>query len=89
LSVHQPRPKIACRRGAAHAWPIVRYARRVAAISKHMRRAVEAVLSVLPTQTQNEASAEAVNAIAYATKYHSDWFWKGAQQIRKWRGTSH
>jgi len=27
------------------------------------------------------ASAEAVNAIAYATKYHSDWFWKGAQQI--------
>jgi len=51
--------------------------------------AVEAVLSVFPTLTQNEASAEAVNAVAYATKYHSDWFWKGAQQIRKWRGTAH
>lgn len=51
--------------------------------------AVAAVLSVWPTLTQNEASAEAVNAIAYATKYHSDWFWKGAHQIRKrrWRGT--
>jgi hypothetical protein len=24
-----------------------------------------------------KASAEAVNAIAYATKYHSDWLWKG------------
>jgi hypothetical protein len=39
--------------------------------------AVEAVLGVLPTLTQKEASAEAVSAIAYATKYHSDWFWKG------------
>jgi hypothetical protein len=51
--------------------------------------AVEAVLSVLPLLSREEASAEAVNAIAYATKYHSDWFWKGAQQIRKWRGTAH
>jgi len=34
------------------------------------------------------ASDEAVNAVAYATKYHSDWFWKGAQQVRKWR-TAH
>jgi len=49
----------------------------------------EAVLSVLPLLSQKEASAEAVNAVAYATKYHSDWFWKGAQQIRKWRGTEH
>jgi hypothetical protein len=24
-----------------------------------------------------EASAEAVNAVAYATKYHSEWFWRG------------
>ena len=46
--------------------------------------AVEAVLSVLSLLSRKEASAEAVNAIAYATKYHSDWFWKGAQQIRKW-----
>ena len=51
--------------------------------------AVAAVLSVWPTLIQKEASAEAVNAIAYATKYHSDWFWRGALQIRKWRGTAH
>jgi hypothetical protein len=35
------------------------------------------------------ANASAVNAIAYATRYHSDWFWKGAQHIRKWRGKVH
>jgi hypothetical protein len=46
------------------------------------------VLSVLPTLTQKEASTEAVNAIAYATKYYSEWFWKGAQHMKKWR-TAH
>jgi hypothetical protein len=49
--------------------------------------AVEAVLSVLPLLSREEASAEAVNAIAYAT-YHSEWFWKGAQHMKKWR-TAH
>jgi hypothetical protein len=34
--------------------------------------AVAAVQSVLPLPWK-EASAEAVNAIAYATKYHSEW----------------
>ena len=47
--------------------------------------AVEAVQQVLPLLSQKEASAEAVNAVAYATKYHSDRFWKGAQHARKWR----
>jgi len=28
---------------------------------------------------------EAVDAIAYATKYHSEWFWKGVQHLRKLR----
>src|SRR5689334_5648852 len=37
---------------------------------------VAAVQSVLPLPWK-EASAEAVNAVAYATKYHSDWFWRG------------
>jgi hypothetical protein len=50
--------------------------------------AVAAVQTVLSLPWK-EASAEAVNAIAYATRYHSDWFWKGAQHIRKWRGTVH
>ena len=49
--------------------------------------AVEAVLSVLPALTQKEASAEAVNTVAYATKYHSDWFWKRGQHARRWRTT--
>src|SRR5262249_28759868 len=35
--------------------------------------------------SQSKASVEAVNAIAYATRYHSDWFWRGAQHVRKWR----
>jgi hypothetical protein len=50
--------------------------------------AVTAVQTVLPLSWK-EASVEAVNAIAYATRYRSDWFWKGAQHIRKWRGTTH
>jgi len=41
--------------------------------------AVAAVRSVLPLSWK-EASAEAVNAVAFATKYHSEWFWRGAQQ---------
>jgi hypothetical protein len=38
--------------------------------------AVAAVQSVLPLPWK-EASAEAVNAVAYATKHHSEWFWRG------------
>lgn len=41
----------------------------------------------LANAARKEASAEAANAIAYATKYHSEWFWKGAQHVRKWRTT--
>src|SRR5262245_53383857 len=40
-----------------------------------------AVLEVLPSPTEKEASQEAINAIAYATSFHSAWFWaplKGA-----------
>ena len=46
--------------------------------------AVEAVQAVLPLSWK-EASAKAVNAIAYATRYHPEWFWRGAQHVRKWR----
>jgi hypothetical protein len=49
--------------------------------------AAEAVLGVLPQLSQKEASAEAVNVIAYATKYYPEWFWKGAEHLRKWRTT--
>ena len=40
--------------------------------------------TVLPLPWQ-EASTEAVNAVAYATRYHSEWFWRGAQHTEKWR----
>lgn len=36
---------------------------------------------------QSVASAEAANAVAYATKYYPEWFWKGAPHLRKWRTT--
>jgi len=42
--------------------------------------AVAAVQSVLPLPWQ-EASAEAVNAIAYATKYHSDSFYSACARV--------
>jgi len=48
--------------------------------------AIAAVRQVLPLLSRVEASAEAVNA--YATKYHNEWFWRGAQHVRKWR-TAH
>jgi hypothetical protein len=38
--------------------------------------AVIAVQEVLPLPWK-EASAEAVNAVAYATRYYSEWFWQG------------
>ena len=42
--------------------------------------AVAAVQEVLQLPWK-EASVEAVNAIAYATRYHSEWFWQGAQHV--------
>jgi hypothetical protein len=50
--------------------------------------AVAAVLTVLPQLSRKEASAEAVNATTYATMHHSEWFWRGAQHMKKWR-TAH
>ena len=50
--------------------------------------AVAAVQSVLPQLSWKEASAEAVSAIAYATKYHREWFWRGATKLKEmahWR----
>jgi len=52
-----------------------------------------AVLVALPGLHWKEASAEAVNAIAYATRYHPEWFWRGAQHAPKrtahYRGSRH
>ena len=38
--------------------------------------AVAAVQAVWPGLTWKEASAEAVNAVAYASSYHGEWFWR-------------
>ena len=48
--------------------------------------AVAAVQTLLPLPW---TSAEAVNANAYATRYHSDWFWKGRATHKKVEGTTH
>jgi hypothetical protein len=39
--------------------------------------AVAALQAVWPGLTQKEASAEAVNAVAYASSNHTKWFWSG------------
>src|SRR5215475_11581437 len=46
--------------------------------------AVAAVQTVLPLPWQ-EASIEAANAVACATRYHPEWFLRGAQHTKKWR----
>ena len=43
--------------------------------------AVQTVLSV----AWEEASVEAANAVAYARRYHPEWFWRGAKHAEKWR----
>jgi hypothetical protein len=42
--------------------------------------AVAALQEVWPLPWK-EASAEAVDAIAHATRRHSEWFWQGAQHL--------
>jgi hypothetical protein len=39
--------------------------------------AVTALQAEWPSLTWKEASAEAVNAIAFASSYHKEWFWRG------------
>ena len=43
--------------------------------------AVAALQGTWPGLTQREASAEAVNAIAYASTYHTEWFWSAAHEM--------
>jgi len=43
--------------------------------------AVEAVQAILPFSWK-EARAEAVNAIAYATRYHPEWFWRVTSTLK-------
>jgi hypothetical protein len=44
--------------------------------------AVAAVQEVLPLPYK-EASTEAINAIAYATRHHSEWFWQGLAELKR------
>jgi hypothetical protein len=64
---------------AYHEW------RRAGANDHEAREAaVAAVQTVLPLPWQ-EASIEAANAVAYAIRYHPEWFWRDAQHTEKWR----
>jgi len=45
------------------------------------------VRTILPLPWQ-EASIEAANAVAYARRYHPEWFWRAAEHTEKWRETS-
>jgi hypothetical protein len=47
--------------------------------------AVAAVQTVLPLAWK-EASAEAVNAVAYATRHYPEWFWRGAPAHKEVEG---
>src|SRR5262245_21981850 len=46
--------------------------------------AVAAVQAVLPLPWK-DASVEAADAVAYATRHHPEWFWRGAKHAAKWR----
>ena len=45
--------------------------------------ALATVQTVLPLPW-NEASIEAMRAVAYASSHESAWFWRGAKQAEKW-----
>ena len=75
-NAHQCAP----RRAACLAY---REKRRVGASDQEAHEAaVAAVQTVMPLPWK-EASAEVVNAVAYATRYHSEWFWQGARHAAK------
>lgn len=66
-----PIPTQARQLGARKAWRIVRNVVKVPPTKKAHEAAVAA------KQRWKEASAEAVGAVAYATRYYSKWFWSG------------
>ena len=43
--------------------------------------AVATVQSMWPVPFR-EASIEAINAVAYATRYHSEWVWQGLAKLK-------
>jgi hypothetical protein len=64
--------------------PLLQKRLNVLASNQEAREAVvTAVLTVLHV-SREEASAEAANAIAYATCDHSEWFWRSDAHARTW-----
>jgi hypothetical protein len=59
--------------------------RQAGASGQEAHESAIAAVQTVPSLPWNEASAEVVNAVAYATQYHPGWFWKGAQHTKKWR----
>lgn len=42
--------------------------------------AVDAILEIHPELTPEQASVEAVNAVAFASSFHTAWFWAPLRQ---------
>jgi hypothetical protein len=51
--------------------------RRVGASDQEAHEAAVAAVQAVWPSPWKEASAEAVDAVAYASRYHSEWFWRG------------
>ena len=58
--------------------------RRAGATHQEAQEATVAAVQEVLLLSWKEASVEAVNAVADATRYYSEWFWQGAQHVGKW-----
>src|SRR5262249_56587408 len=86
MTVERPQVPTDERKPAWRRACLVYSAWRLAGASEQKAReaAVAAVQTVLRLPW-NEASVEAMNAVAYASSHEPAWFWRGAKQTEKWR----
>src|SRR5262245_31079929 len=71
-----PHPRPDMRPAWRAAVPAYRKIRATGALDHPAHLAAKAaVLELLPTLRDTEDSQEAVKAVAYATSFHSEWFW--------------
>lgn len=61
-----------------------RETRRVGASDCEAHLAAAAAVRAVWPLPWNEAKAEAANAVAYARRYHPEWFWQGREKL--WGG---
>jgi len=56
--------------------------------ASHQHEAAIAALQTVLSLPWKEARVEAANAVAYATRNHPEWFWRGAQHTENGVQTS-